>query len=55
MHVYIMNCLAKKCFEYGLNLAHVRVIPDKKAEIIDNIKELSSNYALVFTSGGIGK
>lgn len=36
-------------------MAHVRVIPDNKTDIIGNIKELSSNYSLVFTSGGIGK
>lgn len=45
---------AKKCFEYGLNLAQIRVIPDDKSEIMDCIKEFSSKYSLVFTSGGIG-
>lgn len=36
-------------------MAHVRVIPDDKSEIINNIKELSLKYSLIFTSGGIGK
>lgn len=46
---------AKKCFEYGLQLGHVRVIPDQQKEIVDSIRELSQSYSLVFTSGGIGK
>lgn len=47
--------VARKCFEFGLTLAHVRVIPDQREEIVSSICELSSKYSLVFTSGGIGK
>lgn len=46
---------AKKCFEFGLSLGHVRVIPDQRDEIVSSVRELSSKYSLVFTSGGIGK
>ena len=48
------NYLGKYCFEYGLNLAHVRVIPDHEPDIISNLRDLSSKYSLVFSSGGIG-
>jgi hypothetical protein len=46
--------IAKKCFDYGLNLAQIRVIPDVKSEIISTVRELSLSFALVLTSGGIG-
>ena len=38
---------AKKCFEYGLNLAQIRVIPDDKSEIMDCIKRI---FFKVFTN-----
>lgn len=48
------NFLAKKCFEHGLRLKHIRVIPDDIEIISKTVIELSENYDLLFTSGGIG-
>lgn len=48
------NRLAKGCFAHGLNLKHVRVIPDDKSTIVETIQELSATYSLVISSGGIG-
>jgi molybdenum cofactor synthesis domain-containing protein len=48
------NYLAKKCFSVGLTLKHIRVIPDQRDVIVHTVKELSREYQLVVTSGGIG-
>lgn len=46
--------LARQCFEHGLELRTIRVIPDDSAFIQQTVRELCSTYDLVFTSGGIG-
>jgi len=46
--------LAKECFNRGLDLQKIIVVPDDMNEIGDAVTELSSKYDLVFTSGGIG-
>ncbi|KAJ3414916.1 hypothetical protein HDV05_005865 [Chytridiales sp. JEL 0842] len=48
------NYLAKKCFETGLELRKVEVIPDTESDIISSVRSLSSSFGTVFTSGGIG-
>ena len=46
--------LGKFCFETGLRLRKIDVVPDEQDIIADSIKRLSQNYDVVFTSGGIG-
>ncbi|KAJ3082261.1 hypothetical protein HK102_001823 [Quaeritorhiza haematococci] len=46
--------LAKMCFDNGMDLQRVVVVPDKPQDIIENVRDLSARYSLVFTSGGIG-
>jgi len=46
--------LAKECFNRGLDLQKIIVVPDDMNDIGDAVTELSSKYDLVFTSGGIG-
>lgn len=49
-----INTLAKFLYERGINLSEVRVIGDSHERIVATVKTLSSDYDLVFTSGGIG-
>jgi len=49
--VFISNWLNLKC---GISVSEVRIIPDLKKVIINNILELSKNFDYVFTTGGIG-
>ncbi len=46
--------LAKALNEVGVQLRHVRVIPDVEAIIIATINECRAQYAYLFTTGGIG-
>lgn len=46
--------MASKLPELGIYLEEVRIIPDNKQRIIDGVKEFSSKYDYVFTTGGIG-
>ncbi|KAI9206197.1 molybdenum cofactor synthesis domain-containing protein [Polychytrium aggregatum] len=48
------NYLAKACFQHGLELKRIAVVPDAQEEIADSVLEMSSKYQYVFTSGGIG-
>ncbi|KFY25288.1 hypothetical protein V491_01815, partial [Pseudogymnoascus sp. VKM F-3775] len=48
------NYMAKLCFEIGIDLRKVEVVPDDESEIIDAILRMSSKYDFVVTSGGIG-
>lgn len=47
--------LAKKLFDLGIELQCIHVVGDNVRDISRSVKELSSNYDIVFTSGGIGK
>ncbi len=47
---YIATHLSK----VGIHLEEVRVVPDQKPRIISAVKELSSIYTYLFTTGGIG-
>lgn len=46
--------LAEQLFAQGINLCEARVIPDIRETIINTVQHLSTEYDLVFTSGGIG-
>ena len=46
--------LAKRLEAMGIKLLEARIIPDIKQVIIDTVLELSAQFDLVFTSGGIG-
>ena len=48
---FISNWLNSKC---GIAVEEVRIIPDNEITIVKNIKELSSKFKYVFTTGGIG-
>ncbi|MEM9724978.1 MAG: molybdopterin-binding protein [Pseudomonadota bacterium] len=46
--------LAQVMTEIGVDLREIRVVPDVTERIVSAVRELSSGYDLVFTSGGIG-
>lgn len=48
------NKMAKLCFELGIEMKHVEVIPDDQETIAESARRLSSKYDWVVTSGGIG-
>ncbi|KAF2395690.1 Molybdopterin binding protein [Trichodelitschia bisporula] len=45
---------AKFCFNLGIDLKRIEVIPDDEADIIECVRRMSKNYDFVCTSGGIG-
>ncbi|KAG7095806.1 hypothetical protein E1B28_006506 [Marasmius oreades] len=45
---------AKYCFDFGIDLKRVEVIPDDEAEIIAASRRLVEQYDFVVTTGGIG-
>ncbi|KAJ2824425.1 hypothetical protein GGI24_003410 [Coemansia furcata] len=45
---------AKRCFELGVQVEKIEVVPDNYASISNSLLHLSQNYDIVFTSGGIG-
>lgn len=46
--------LATVMFEQGVDLARIIVVPDDVDQIVRDVRELSSKFDHVFTSGGIG-
>ncbi|KAF6751693.1 MoaB/Mog domain-containing protein [Ephemerocybe angulata] len=48
------HVFAQFCFQHGIDLKRIEVIPDVEDEIIEAARRLSSNHDLVVTSGGIG-
>ncbi|EAU84070.1 hypothetical protein CC1G_06932 [Coprinopsis cinerea okayama7 len=48
------NVFAQYCFEHGIDLKRIEVIPDDENEIIEAARRLTSKYDFVVTSGGIG-
>ncbi|KAI0080398.1 Molybdopterin binding protein [Panus rudis PR-1116 ss-1] len=48
------NYFARYCFEYGIDLRRIEVIPDEEDEIIEASRRLVKTYDFVITSGGIG-
>ncbi|KAF9078406.1 MoaB/Mog domain-containing protein [Rhodocollybia butyracea] len=48
------NYFAKYCFERGIDLKRIEVIPDDETEIIEASRRMVEKYDLVITTGGIG-
>ncbi|KAI0267359.1 Molybdopterin binding protein [Gloeopeniophorella convolvens] len=48
------NYFARYCFENGIELKRIEVIPDDEDEIIDASRRMVQKYDFVITSGGIG-
>lgn len=48
------NTMAKLCFELGIEMKRVEVIPDDEETIVETVRRLSRTYDWVVTSGGIG-
>ena len=46
--------LGERLNALGINLAEVRIVPDKEHRIIEAVKTLHTTYDYVFTTGGIG-
>lgn len=46
--------LAKYCFDIGIELQRVEIVPDVEEDIVESVRRLSGRYDLVITSGGIG-
>tara|TARA_B100001013_G_C24575765_1_gene428506 strand:- start:240 stop:986 length:747 start_codon:yes stop_codon:yes gene_type:complete len=46
--------IAKELSKQGISLSEVRIVPDKKEEIIETLNILRKKYDYVFTTGGIG-
>ncbi|CAH1757635.1 3198_t:CDS:2 [Entrophospora sp. SA101] len=45
---------AKYCFNLGIELKRIEVVPDDEQTIIEAVRRLSKNFDFVITSGGIG-
>lgn len=48
------HVFAQFCFQHGVDLKRIEVIPDDEGEIIEAARRLTLKYDLVVTSGGIG-
>ncbi|KAG6329498.1 hypothetical protein ID866_9592 [Astraeus odoratus] len=48
------NYFARFCFELGIDLKRVEVIPDEEDDIVQASRRMVDKYDLVITSGGIG-
>jgi molybdenum cofactor synthesis domain-containing protein len=48
------NVFARFCFDNGIELKRIEVVPDDEAEIIEASRRMVQNYDFVITSGGIG-
>ncbi|KAJ2494050.1 hypothetical protein IWW37_000128 [Coemansia sp. RSA 2050] len=45
---------AKRCFELGIQVEKIDIVPDRYSSISSSLQRLSQSHDLVFTSGGIG-
>ncbi|KAI8322526.1 Molybdopterin binding protein [Martensiomyces pterosporus] len=45
---------AKRCFELGVEVGKIEVVPDSYESIASSVQQLSQAHDIVFTSGGIG-
>ncbi|PIL29180.1 hypothetical protein GSI_09229 [Ganoderma sinense ZZ0214-1] len=48
------NYFARFCFENGIDLKRIEVIPDEEEEIVEAARRLVKTYDFVITTGGIG-
>jgi len=45
---------AQKCFELGIDLKRIEVVPDDEANIVEASRRMTQDYDFVISSGGIG-
>ncbi|KAI0657599.1 MoaB/Mog domain-containing protein [Cubamyces menziesii] len=48
------NYFARFCFENGIDLKRIEVVPDEEDDIVEAARRLVKTYDFVITSGGIG-
>jgi molybdenum cofactor synthesis domain-containing protein len=48
------NYFAKWCFDRGIDVRRIEVIPDDEDDIVEAARRMTSKYDFVITSGGIG-
>ncbi|KAI0318225.1 Molybdopterin binding protein, partial [Amylostereum chailletii] len=48
------NYFAKYCFEQGIDLKRIEVVPDEEGDIVEASRRMVQKYDFVITSGGIG-
>ncbi|KAH9851041.1 MoaB/Mog domain-containing protein [Lenzites betulinus] len=48
------NYFARFCFENGIDLKRIEVVPDEEDDIVEAARRLVKKYDFVITSGGIG-
>ncbi|KAI9056498.1 Molybdopterin binding protein [Trametes sanguinea] len=48
------NYFARYCFENGIDLRRIEVVPDEEDDIVEAARRLVKNFDFVITSGGIG-
>ncbi|PIA19264.1 Molybdopterin binding protein [Coemansia reversa NRRL 1564] len=48
------HLFARRCFELGVSVQRIEVVPDQSDEIGRTVKQLAQKHQIVFTSGGIG-
>eukprot|EP00096_Caligus_rogercresseyi_P016804 TRINITY_DN978_c0_g1_i1.p1 TRINITY_DN978_c0_g1~~TRINITY_DN978_c0_g1_i1.p1 ORF type:complete len:505 (-),score=98.78 TRINITY_DN978_c0_g1_i1:56-1570(-) len=46
--------ICRRCYELGVSVKHIRVVPDDISVIVESIREVSKDYDVVIASGGIG-
>lgn len=49
-----LDYFAKHCFDLGIELKRVEVIPDEEEDIIEAARRLAKKYDWVISTGGIG-
>lgn len=45
---------AEFCFDMGINLRRIAVVPDVEEDIVDVLRDLKNRYDFIITTGGIG-
>ncbi|KAJ2611835.1 hypothetical protein H4S08_002975 [Coemansia sp. RSA 1365] len=48
------HLFARRCFELGVSVQRIEVVPDQRDEIGRTVKQLAQKHQIVFTSGDIG-
>ncbi|CDO70069.1 hypothetical protein BN946_scf184601.g22 [Trametes cinnabarina] len=48
------NYFARYCFEHGVDLRRIEVVPDEEDDIVEAARRLVKTFDFVITSGGIG-
>lgn len=45
---------AEYCFELGINLRRISVVPDEESDIVETLNTMRNKYDFIVTTGGIG-